>query len=554
LLVLTYVLFAVAPTGFLPDEDQGAFIGMVQAPDGASLNVTQSVIEQLENAALANPNVEHVFAVGGFSFNGAATNQGVIFLTLKPWADRKGFANSAQGVIDALQPATTRIPQAQVVLINPPSIPSLGVVGGFDFELEDYGSGPLTDLGAASGQLIGAANRDPSLFRVYTTFRANGPQIDAVVDRAQIAQLGLSLPDVFNDLSTALGSSYVNDFTYQNRTYRVYVQNDAPYRKDALDVSRIVVPNSSASTGAAASGAQLTTPSIGTTDTDSIGSGTATVPLSSVVNVSRGTGAPAITHYNLYRSVEIQGSAAPGHSSGQAIAALQNLSKTLLPSRYHYAWTGISLDETQSSATTIVIFALALLVVYLVLAALYESLGDPLVILLSVPAALLGAIGALLVRQITSDVYAQIGYVMLIGLAAKNAILIVEFANAERVKGATAADAVIAAAQTRLRPILMTSVAFIAGLLPLVFASGAGSASRHSLGTAVVGGMIVSTVLNLIVVPAMYLIIDEIGARLGTFGPRLGGQAKLATACAPGFALQPSAAADEREPIVSGRK
>jgi HAE1 family hydrophobic/amphiphilic exporter-1 len=181
-----------------------------------------------------------------------------------------------------------------------------------------------------------------------------------------------------------------------------------------------------------------------------------------VVNVSRGTGAPAITHYNLYRSVEIQGSAAPGHSSGQAIAALENLTKTLLPSRYHYAWTGISREETQSSATTIVIFALALLVVYLVLAALYESLGDPLVILLSVPAALLGAVGALLIRQITSDVYAQIGYVMLIGLAAKNAILIVEFAIAERANGANAADAVIAAAKTRLRPILMTSVAFIA--------------------------------------------------------------------------------------------
>jgi HAE1 family hydrophobic/amphiphilic exporter-1 len=446
-----------------------------------------------------------------------------------------------------------RIPQAQVILINPPSIPSLGVVGGFDFELEDYASGPLTDLGAASGALIGAANRDPNLFRVYTTFLANGPQIDAVVDRTQVAQLGASLPDVFNDLSTALGSTYVNNFTYQNRTYRVYVQNDAPYRKDALDVSRIVVPNASASSGASASGPQLNTPSIGTTDTSSIGSGTATVPLSSVVNVSRGTGAPAITHYNLYRSVEIQGSAAPGHSSGQAISALEKLTKSVLPSRYHYAWTGISLDETQSSATTIVIFALALLVVYLVLAALYESLGDPLVILLSVPAALLGAVGALLIRHITSDVYAQIGYVMLIGLAAKNAILIVEFAIAERANGATTSDAVIAAAQTRLRPILMTSVAFIAGLLPLVFASGAGSASRHSLGTAVVGGMIVSTVLNLIVVPAMYLIIDEIGARLGAFGRRLGGHAQLATAGAPGNVLPPEVAAD-REHSLSGRK
>jgi HAE1 family hydrophobic/amphiphilic exporter-1 len=551
LLVLTYVLFTVAPTGFLPDEDQGVFIGTVQAPDGASLNVTQSVIAQIERAALANPNVAHVFAVGGYSFNGAATNQGLIFVTLKPWADRKGAANSAQGVINALQPAAMQIPQAQVILINPPSIPSLGVVGGFDFELEDYGSGPLTDLGAAGGRLIGAANRDPNLFRVYTTFRADGPQIDAVVDRTQVAQLGASLPDVFNDLSTALGGDYVNTFTYQNRTYRVYVQNDGAYRKDALDVSRVVVPNSSASSGATATA--LTTPSIGTTDAGSIGSGTATIPLSSLVTVSRGTGAPAITHYNLYRSVEIQGSAAPGHSSGQAIAALQRLTTTLLPPRYHYAWTGISLDETQSSGTTLVIFALALLVVYLVLAALYESLGDPLVILLSVPAALLGAVGALLIRQITSDVYAQIGYVMLIGLAAKNAILIVEFAIDERKQGASVTDAVIAAAQTRLRPILMTSVAFIAGLLPLVFASGAGSASRHSLGTAVVGGMIVSTVLNLIVVPAMYLIIDELGARLGRFGRRLGGHPEMATAGAPAHVAAVNGAVVDREHPVRGR-
>jgi HAE1 family hydrophobic/amphiphilic exporter-1 len=553
LLVLTYVLFTVEPTGFLPDEDQGVFIGTVQAPDGASLNVTQSAIAQIENAALANPNVAHVFAVGGLSFSGAATNQGLIFITLKPWADRKGFANSAQGVIDALQPAAMRIPQAQVILINPPAIPSLGVVGGFDFELEDYGTGPLADLGAASGQLTRAANRDPNLFRVYTTFRADGPQIDAVIDRTQVAQVGASLPDVFSDISTALGSSYVNNFTYQNRTYRVYVQNDAAYRKDALDVSRIVVPNASASTGAA-TGTQRTTPSIGTTDTDSIGSGTATVPLASLVNVSHGTGAPAITHYNLYRSVEIQGSEAPGHSSGQAIAALAKLTTTLLPSRYHYAWTGISLEQTQSSSTTILIFALALLVVYLVLAALYESLGDPLVILLSLPAALVGAVGALMVRQITSDVYAQIGYVMLIGLAAKNAILIVEFAIAERAKGANPSDAVIAAALTRLRPILMTSLAFIAGLLPLVFASGAGSASRQSLGTAVVGGMIVSTILNLIVVPAMYLVIDEIGARLAALWRSPAGDAKLATAGAPGHVLQSGDGGDDRELSVSGHK
>jgi HAE1 family hydrophobic/amphiphilic exporter-1 len=520
LLVLTYLLFVALPTGFLPDEDQGILISTIQAPDGASLNVTGEATRQLTDAALRNPNVSDVFAVSGYGFgSGEAANQGIVFMKLKPWGNRSGGTNSAQGIITALSPQAAAIPQASVFLFNPPSIPGLGVTGGFDFELEDYQSGPLAELGAAAGTLLGAANRDPNLARVFTTFRATGPEIEAVVNRAQVEQLGASIPDVFSDISTAIGSDYVNDFTYNDRTYRVYVQNDAQFRSKTLDLSRISVPNIPAA--AAATSAQTSTnPSTGTTTAASIGSGTATVPLSSIVAISRGTAAPSITHYDLYRSVEIQGSSSPGHSSGQAITAMQNLTDKLLPPRYHYQWTGISLDETESGATTLIIFALALTIVYLVLAALYESLGDPLVILLSVPAALLGAIGSLLLRHITSDVYAQIGYVMLIGLAAKNAILIVEFAIQERAGGKTPIEAVIAAAQTRLRPILMTSVAFIAGLLPLVFASGAGSASRESLGTAVVGGMLVSTVVNLIVVPAMYIIIDEIGARLVRLGGR----------------------------------
>ncbi len=513
LLVLTFVLFKATPSGFLPDEDQGAIFAALQAPDGASLNVTNAAITQLESQAFRNPNVAHVFAVGGYSFNGAATNQAIVFILLKPWGERKGSPNSAPGIIEALTPAAMQIAKASVVLINPPSIQGLGTSGGFDFELEDYQSGPLSELGAASGALIGAANGDPNLARVYTTFRANGPQINAVVNRSEVEQLGAKIPDVFSDLSTALGSTYVNNFTYLNRTYRVYVQNDAPYRKDALDVSGVFVPNLSAGTPAGTL-PRLLGSSTATTTAASIGSGAATIPLASLVNVSRGIGSPAITHYNLYRSVEIQGSQAPGKSTGQAIAAMEKLTTHLDASRYHYAWTGISLDETQSGTAALLIFTIALVIVYLVLAALYENLGDPFVILLSVPAALLGAVGFLLLTHITSDVYAQIGFVMLIGLAAKNAILIVEFSIQQRTTGKSPQAAVVAAAQTRLRPILMTSIAFIAGLLPLVFASGAGSASRHSLGTAVIGGMLVSTVVNLVVVPAMYIIIDEFGARL----------------------------------------
>jgi HAE1 family hydrophobic/amphiphilic exporter-1 len=513
LLAITYLLFMIEPTAFIPDEDQGDLIASLQAPDGASINVTNAALFQLEDQAFRNPNVDHMITISGYSFSGEATNQGIGFLSLKPWSKRSGFANSAQGVLNALTPQAASIPQASVRLLSPPSIPGLGITGGLDFELEDFLSGTLAGLGDASDTLIAEANRDPALGGVYTTFRDSAPQINATVRRTAVSQLGATLPDVFNDISIALGSDYVNNFTYDNRTYRVYVQNDAPYRQDALAVSQIVVPNSSATLATVPGAQSVTNPSVATTTTASIGSGTATVPLASVVDVSEGTGAPAITHYNLYRSVEIQGAASTGHSSGQAIAAMETLAKRL-PAEFHYQWTGISLDETASGSTTLILYALALTIVYLLLAALYENLGNPLVILLSVPAALLGAVGALYLRHMSSDVYAQVGYVMLIGLAAKNAILIVEFAVQRRAEGLPPVEAVVAAAQTRLRPILMTSLAFIAGLMPLVFASGAGASSRHSLGTAVVGGMLVSTVLNLIVVPAMYIIFDDGATKL----------------------------------------
>jgi HAE1 family hydrophobic/amphiphilic exporter-1 len=520
LLALTAFLFVVTPTGFLPDEDQGVLIGEAQAPDGSSMHVTERAVIQLEQAAARNPNVSSIVDVAGYGFNGEAPNQGIVFISLKDWGQRKGDANSAAGVNKSLTPAAMSIPDVSVQLFNPPSIPGLGVTGGFDYQLEDYLSGPLEGLDSAADALIGAANRDPGLAQVYTTFRVSAPQLNAVVSRTRVAQLGAAIPDVFNDISTALGSTYVNNFTYDNRTYRVYVQNDAQFRANALDVSRIIVPNTSASASPSTGTQQSLQPSVGTTTTASIASGTATVPLASVVDVSRGTGAPLITHYNLYRSIEVQGNSSSGHSSGQAISAMAALSAKVLPAQFHFQWTGISLDESESGSATLVIYALALVLVYLVLAALYENLGNPLVILLAVPAALLGALGVLELRHMTSDVYAQVGYVMLIGLSAKNAILIVEFAVQRRAEGQTPIDAVTNAAKTRLRPILMTSIAFIAGLMPLVFSSGAGAGSRHSLGTAVVGGMLVSTVVNLIVIPAMYIIVDDLGAKLRAVSKR----------------------------------
>jgi HAE1 family hydrophobic/amphiphilic exporter-1 len=510
-LVATGLLFVAIPTSFVPSEDQGSILGQIQAPVGASLNVVDGVIARIGREAARNPNVDGVFGVAGFSFAGSSPNQGIVFISLKPWGQRPTQADSADGIIASLYGKFARDTTASVLFFDPPAIPGLGTTGGFDFELQDYGSGPLSDLGTAANKLIAAANRDPNLSQVYTTFRSTGPEINAVINRAAAEQLGLSIPTVFSDLSTALGSDYVNNFTYQNRTYRVYVQNDQQFRQRAADIPRIVIPNASATAAPNASGQTTLTPTTGTTGLSSIDSQTATVPLASLVTVSDAQSPPLITHYNLYRSVDISGNAASGHSSGQALTAMARLEKQLLPSRYRFEYSGISLDESTSGGTTILIFALGIIVVYLVLAALYESIGDPLVILFSVPAALLGALIALDIRHISSDVYAQVGFVMLIGLSAKNAILIVEFASQQRQLGKSAGEAVINAAQTRLRPILMTSIAFIFGLLPLAFATGAGSASRHSLGTAVVGGMIVSTVLNLVVVPAMYVIIDSWG-------------------------------------------
>jgi HAE1 family hydrophobic/amphiphilic exporter-1 len=540
-LVATGFLFVSTPTAFIPTEDQGVVFAQVQAPVGASLNVVDDVIARIEKEAKKNPNVLSVFAVAGYSFSGASTNQGIAFIVLKPWGQRGSEAASAQSILGSLYAKFANETAATVLFFAPPAIQGLGTTGGFDFELQDYGSGPISELGAAGNTLIGAANGDPHLSQVYTTFRPTGPEIDATVNRAAAEQLGVTIPTVFDALSTALGSTYVNNFTYKNRTYRVYVQNDAPYRAAPGDISKIIVPNASATASADGSAQSLLGPTTGTTGVSSIDSQTSTVPLASIVAVTNAQSPPLITHYDLYRSVEIMGSNSASASSGQALTAMEDLVHKVLPSRYHYALSGISLDEESSGSTTLLIFALALIVVYLVLAALYESLGDPLVILLSVPTAMFGALIALHLRGIASDVYAQIGFVMLIGLSAKNAILIVEFAIQQRDEGKSPIDAVIEAASTRLRPILMTSVAFILGLLPLVFASGAGSASRHSLGTAVVGGMIVSTIANLFVVPAMYIIIDSFGARFSGAKKNTGGDAPVQQTLPMGPQPQPDA-------------
>jgi HAE1 family hydrophobic/amphiphilic exporter-1 len=371
------------------------------------------------------------------------------------------------------------IPGALKFAFNPPAIQSGGNIGGFDFEVEDKSNLGLQALATTSQSIEYQAYQNPALSSVFTTFRVDSPQVQLNIDRNAVEALHVKLSDVFDTLQTMLGSSYVNDFNYQNKSYRVYVQADAPFRAHVDDLSRMYVKSSDGML----------------------------VPISSVMTVQHTLGAPEIDHYNLFRSMEFNGSTGPGYSSGQSIAAMQNIAKQALPQGMGYEWTGVSLDQIEAGSVTLLIFGLAVVFVFLVLAAQYESLVDPLIIIMAVPLAILGALTAVWLRHLQNDIFTQIGLVMLVGLSSKNAILIVQFGNLLRRQGIPLREAAVQAARTRLRPILMTSFAFIFGIMPLVFATGAGEASRHSIGTAVVGGMLVSTLLNLLLIPLLYLLI-----------------------------------------------
>jgi hydrophobic/amphiphilic exporter-1 (mainly G- bacteria), HAE1 family len=515
---LTAFLFRTTPTAFIPDEDQGFFITLVQAPEGTSLAATQIIANKAESIIRAQPEVLHVFNVTGFSFTGSAPNRGLIFTLLNPWSQRKGPHQSVFALLGRLNFLFYKnIPEAQIFAVNPPAINGVGSFGGYQFELEDRGNLGLQTLAESAYAIMGAAAKDPRLTQVFTQFRINSPQLQVDVDRNKVKSFGASLTDVFDTMEIDLGSLYVNNFTYLNRSWQVIVQADDPYRNNPASLQYLSVRSEA-----------TPAPLSPTSNTNATGVGL--TPLSAMVTVKRTFAAPIITHYNLYRSIEINGSAAPGHGSGEAIDATQQIAAKVLPKGITYEWSGLQLDEIAAGAQSALIFMLGLIFVYLVLSAQYESWIDPLIVLLAVPAALLGALAfinfrhlplPLLYANVSQDVYAQVGYVMLIGLASKSAILIVEFANQQIRAGADVVTAALRAAQTRLRPILMTSIAFIIAVLPLVFASGAGSSARHSLGTVVFGGMLVSTFLNLAITPVLFVIIKgfERGVR-----PRVDGR------------------------------
>lgn len=481
-LALTGFLYAKMPTGFLPDEDVGYFMIIVQGPDGVSLDYTSKVVEKVENAVKGIKEIKGVFAVGGFSFSGNNSSNAIVFCTLQPWEERKGHDQSANAIITKLRGPLFGIEEAFCIPFNPPPIQGLGNFGGFAFELENTNRLPLEDFSKISDQFVGEARKSPLITGLQTTFRMNAPQLVIDVDRDRAESIGVNIGEIFNTLQVFIGSLYVNDFDYLDRSYRTYVQADSQFRSNPKDINQLYVRSASGSM----------------------------VPINNLVTTKNTTSAPVISHYNLFKSIEVNGAPAPGVSSGQALAEMEAIAKRVLPRGSSYEWTGISLEEIQSGNLAILIFALGLLFVFLVLAAQYESLMDPLIILFAVPLAVLGAVAAQMMRGLQNDVFCQIGLVMLIGLASKNSILIVEFANQLHAKGLSHHKAVFDAALTRLRPILMTSLAFIFGILPLAVAEGAGANSRHSLGTTVLGGMILSTILSLYVVPVLYLVFKGI--------------------------------------------
>ena len=493
----TVQLFRSAPTGFIPDEDQGYLMVSMQGPDGTSFAQTQKIMRQVEQVLKKEvPEVRALFMVSGFSFGGAGPNLATIFVTLETWDKRTGKDQSVAAIVNRLRGPLGRIGGARVTPFQPPAIRGVGTFGGFQFVVEDTTvGGSLDQLAGATGALIGAAGEDPRLRGIFSSFTANTPIVHVEVDRDKAKALGVPIDQLYGTLQLYMGSQYVNDFNYANRTYRVYLQADQRFRDTPEDIGSYYLRSE---------GGQM-------------------IPLETVAHVAPRTSAQIIRRYNLFRAAEINGQGAPGVSSGDAMAAMEELAESTLPRGMRYEWSGISLEQKQSGGQTLAIFALGLVFVFLVLSAQYESFKLPFVIILAVPLAILGALGFQLLRGQVNDVFCQVGLVMLIGLASKNAILIVEFAEQLRRQGRSPLDAVVDAAAVRLRPILMTSIAFLLGVVPLMLASGAGAAARNSLGTVVFGGMLVSTLVNLVFTPGLYVIIQRRraasdDARVGRFG------------------------------------
>ncbi|WP_066837554.1 efflux RND transporter permease subunit [Rufibacter ruber] len=489
LLVCLYVgtvgLFAKKPTGFIPTEDEGRLFISVELPEGSSANRTQAILEQMAGIIGEVKAIKNATSISGlnainFSFK---SNSGTFFIQMHPWDQRQEESMRLQGVIGELNQRFSAIKEANIIVVAPPAIPGLGQSGGFSFMLEQRTAGDIKEMERVMGQFLGAANQRPEIAMAYSFFNTRTPGYHVEVDREKVKKLGLNLTDVFATMSSYMGSRYINDFTRYGRNYRVVAQADTAYRMDIKDLGQYYVLNRTGES----------------------------VPLSAVVSSKVVENPAVISHYNLFRSVEISGSAAPGYSSGQALQALEEVAQQVLPAGYGYDFSGLSREELAAGNSTIYIFALSIVLVLLLLAALYESWSVPFSILFAIPLGMFGAILALtFLPKLDNNVYAQIGMITLIGLAAKNAILIVEFAKERVDRGMELIEATIEAVKLRLRPIIMTSMAFILGVVPLVLASGAGAVSRQTIGWVVIGGMLAATFLAIFIVPVLYVVITRL--------------------------------------------
>ena len=484
LIGLTGWQFSRAPTGFIPDQDLGYLITVVQLPPGASLARTDAVIHRASDIIMGTPGIAHAVAFSGF--DGAtftnASNAGAIFTPLDPFDERHAKGQDIHEILADLQRRLSSIQDAFIIIVPPPPVSGIGTAGGFKMMLEDRaGLGPVA-LEAAAQEMAGAANRTPGIVGAFSLFSTRTPTVYANIDRERAEKLGVSPDKVFEALQVYLGSAYVNDFNYLGRTYEVVAQADARFRASTADIARLKTRN--------AAGAM--------------------VPIGSVAQIEDVTGPYRVPRYNLYPAAEVQGSTLPGLSSGAALAAMDRLAAEHLPPGIGYEWTDLAFQQRQAGNTALLIFGASILFVFLVLAAQYESWTMPLSVVLIVPMCLLAAVTGLMLRGMNVDILAQIGFVVLVGLAAKNAILIVEFAKQAQESGAALRDAAIQAARTRLRPILMTSFAFVLGVVPLVVASGAGSEMRQSLGTAVFSGMLGVTLFGLLFTPVFYVTVQRL--------------------------------------------
>ncbi|HTK79895.1 MAG TPA: efflux RND transporter permease subunit [Rhizomicrobium sp.] len=478
--VILGVLFFVLPTGFLPEEDQGYILAQFTLPVGAQQSRTVAVAKQVEHHFLVDEkaNVAHMFSVSGFSFVGSGQNVGLAFILLKNWSERSGSQNRAPAIVQRAFGAFSKIRDAQVFALIPPSVPGLGQSGGFDFQLEDRGNLGHQGLVAAQNQLLGMAAQDPKLTAVRPNGLPDTPQLHVDIDENKATALGLNLDEVNDTLTSAWAGLFVNDFIDRSRVKRVYIEGDAPYRMVPSDLYNWSVRNTSNNM----------------------------VPFSSFATTSWKSGPSTLQRYNGFPALEIQGSAAPGESSGTAIAEMEKL-VARLPHGVGYEWTGLSYQQLLSGSQAPLLYGLSLLVIFLCLAALYESWSVPFAVMLVIPLGVVGVLAAALLRGLTNDVFFQVGLLATMGLAAKNAILIVEFAEFAVRRGEGAVEAAMEAARLRLRPILMTSIAFIAGVAPLAVATGAGAASQNDIGTGVMGGMFTGTVLAIFFVPLFFVLV-----------------------------------------------